>query len=97
MKLRLLTDNGDECTDADGAAKMDAREAAALAENFRNSRGFRNGPQYLMSCHLSETHMGRHLFDYIPPFRRWLRRHWAGDTLIVLVNWPKQTPINYKS
>ena len=42
MKLRLLTDNGDECTDADGAAKMDAREAAALAETFRNSRAFRN-------------------------------------------------------
>ena len=40
MKLRLLTDNNDECTDA--AAKMDAREAAALAETFRNSRGFRN-------------------------------------------------------
>ena len=40
MKLRLLTDNGDECTE--GAAKMDAREAAALAETFRNSRGFRD-------------------------------------------------------
>ena len=40
MKLRLLTYNGDKCME--GAAKMDAREAAALAEIFRNSRGFRN-------------------------------------------------------
>ena len=59
MKLRLLTDNGDECTD--GVAKMDAREAAALAETFRNSRGFRNVPQHLKSCQMSETHMSRHV------------------------------------
>ena len=42
MKLRLLIDNGDESVVGDGVAKMDAREAAALAEIFRNSRGFRN-------------------------------------------------------
>ena len=42
MKLRLLIDNGDESVVGDGVAKMDAREAAELAETFRNSGGFRD-------------------------------------------------------
>ena len=42
MKLRLLIDSKDECTVVDGVARIDAREAAALAETFRTSRRFRD-------------------------------------------------------
>ena len=42
MKLRLLIDSVDECMVGDGVARIDAREASALAETFRTSRGFRD-------------------------------------------------------
>ena len=41
MKLTFLIDCDDEFV-GDGAARMDAREAAAVAELFRTSRGFRD-------------------------------------------------------
>ena len=43
MKLKFLIDSSaDECAVGAGVARMDAREAAAVAEVFRTSRGFRD-------------------------------------------------------
>ena len=73
MKLRLVIDCDDECA-GDGVARMDAREAAAVAELFRTSRGFRD----VSDCFMLLRREGE---DSSLELDRWLKTIWSHSPL----------------